>query len=102
MTRIIVLVCLCISFLACCSKPNTVKLVFDPSVPADFKSKIYVNGAIIGEISNLEMDSNHCYAIVSFKSKTDVQIYANYEVGQDNLGRLTLVEKSTEDRGFEW
>lgn len=90
------------SLIAGCSKQFTAKLVFHPRMPVQFGSMIYFNGDQVGEVVNLEVDVNYCYAVVEFKNASDATLFQNYDIGQDNLKRLALVKKSKESQGFKW
>lgn len=105
MLRTVVLLALCICVLSGCQKKHSVKFVVAPDLPIDFKSKIYFQGTCIGEVSNLAMDANYCYATVAFHSESDAAKYGCFEIEQDNTGRLTLVSElthSADDKGFKW
>jgi hypothetical protein len=89
--------------LGCSEKPKS-RIIFRPQLDVDFGSQIYIDGRLVGRVENLEMDANHCYAVVEFDVKEDRDLANSWVIDQESSGKFVLRQPTEGEivNGYQW
>jgi hypothetical protein len=89
-----------------CKQAIKSRFVVQPEIPLEIGDPVYLNGQVIGKVSNLAMDANDCYADVLFVDVSSRDRYSMLTLTVEGE-QLVLVE-SIENQGnknadgFRW